>query len=688
LRKLTNHICLIIFLTGISDTVLAQTDSIDYIVERIVEQFIESNEISDFDNNTAFEKLYDYNRRKLNINKATYNDLSDLFFLNPIEINAIINHRNDLGDFLSLEELQSIPELSLETIRKLILFVNTSEVTYFDFDDLITKGRHQIFLKSRRTLQSKAGYSPNSNGTTNYLGDPNYLYIRYRYDAGRNLKYGFTAEKDAGEQIFKGVNKNGFDFYSGYIYFEKIHPKIKTLALGDYNLSFGQGLIINNGFGYGKSAFVTGIKRMIRPVRQYSSVNEALFYRGAAATFQLNKNFEATLALSMKKISGSVVTDTFIDTGFERFTSLQISGLHRTESEISRKNQVIQQNVGGRLSYQSTIGSISANALMYRFDRPFIRDERIYRINQFTGRQLVLGSLDYDFFIKNINVFGEVAMSDNGGKAMMTSALLGLDKRLDLALLYRNYDENYQSLESSAFGETTLNNDEKGLYLGTEMRFTDQLKFSAYYDIFKHDWLKFRVDAPSEGFETFARLEYTIKRKFNSYVQYRYVNKQRNLSGDNNTIRTPQNYHLHRVRWHMSQKVDKSTELRARSELSFFNQGGVTSRGSMIFADIIYKPLMKPYSFAARYGIFDVDNFDTRIYTYESDLLYEYSIPFFQDRGSRYYIMTKWRLNRNMVFEARYSNTGYLNIDEIGSGNERINGNNRSDVKVQLRITF
>jgi hypothetical protein len=99
LRKLTNHICLIIFLTGISDTVLAQTDSIDYIVERIVEQFIESNEVSDFDNNTAFEKLYDYNRRKLNINKATYNDLSDLFFLNPIEINAIINHRNDLETF-------------------------------------------------------------------------------------------------------------------------------------------------------------------------------------------------------------------------------------------------------------------------------------------------------------------------------------------------------------------------------------------------------------------------------------------------------------------------------------------------------------------------------------------------------------------------------------------------------------
>ena len=447
-------------------------------------------------------------------------------------------------------------------------------------------------------------------------------------------------------------------------------------------------MIINNGFGYGKSAFVTGIKRSAKPLRQFSSVNEALFYRGIASTLNVAKNIELTLAYSYKKIGGNVEGDTLGDTGFERFTSLQISGLHRTESEISKKFRVVQQNIGGRLSWQSRVGQVSANMLAYNFDRPYIRDERLYRKNQFTGTQLILGSLDYDLFIKNVNVFGEVAVSDNGGMAMLTSALLGLDKRFDLALLYRNYSENYYTLESSAFGETTVNNDEKGLYLGAEMRFTDQFKLSLYYDLWKHDWMKYRVDAPSDGFETFARIDYTIKRKFNTYFQYRYVSKQRNLSGDENTVRTPLPYHLHRLRWHISQKVDKSTEIRARSELSFFNQQGITSKGSMVFADIIYKPMMKPYSFAARYGIFDVDNFDTRIYTFESDLLYEYSIPFFQNRGSRYYLMTKYRLGRNMVIEARYSNTGYSNIETIGSGNELINGANKSDFKLQFRLTF
>lgn len=672
----------------ITGSIFGQSDSIDIIVERIVEQYIENNEVNDFDFNTAFEKLYEFNRKKLNINTASYAELAELLILTPLEIRAILSHREVLGDFIMLEELQSIPELSTENIKKLILFISVGDVSDFDLNDLLSKGKHQSFIKFRRTIQDKAGYLPDSKGNIDYLGDPNYFYIRHRYDAGRRLKYGFTAEKDPGEPFFKGNNKSGFDFYSGYLYFEKIHPKVKTLVIGDYNLSFGQGLIINNGFGYGKSAFVTGIKRSAKPLRQFSSVNEALFYRGIASTLNVVKNIELTLAFSYKKIGGNVEGDTLGDTGFERFTSLQISGLHRTESEISKKFRVVQQNIGGRLSWQSRVGQVSANMLAYNFDRPYIRDERLYRKNQFTGTQLILGSLDYDLFIKNVNVFGEVAVSDNGGMAMLTSALLGLDKRFDIALLYRNYSENYYTLESSAFGETTVNNDEKGLYLGAEMRFTDQFKLSLYYDLWKHDWMKYRVDAPSDGFETFARIDYTIKRKFNTYFQYRYVSKQRNLSGDENTVRTPLPYHLHRLRWHISQKVDKSTEIRARSELSFFNQQGITSKGSMVFADIIFKPMMKPYSFAARYGIFDVDNFDTRIYTFESDLLYEYSIPFFQNRGSRYYLMTKYRLAKNMVIEARYSNTGYTNTETIGSGNELINGANKSDFKLQFRLTF
>jgi hypothetical protein len=689
--KLLKHIIIIVVFilksTGYS-SLFGQSDSVEFIVEGIVEQYIETNELNDFDFNTAFEKLYEYNRRKLNVNTATYSDLSELMILSPLEIGAIIRHREELGEFIMLEELQSIQELSAENIKKLILFVTVGEISDFNISDLLSKGKHQTFLKFRKTLQDKAGYLPDASGKTEYQGSPEYLYIRHRYDAGKKLKYGFTAEKDQGEQFFRGSNKNGFDFYSGYLYFEKLHPKVKSLVIGDYNLSFGQGLIINNGFGYGKSTFVTGIKRSVKPLRQFSSVNEALFYRGVAATLNVSKNIDLTLAYSYKKIGGNIEGDTIGDLGFERVTSLQISGLHRTKSEIEKKYRVVQQNFGGRLTWQSRLGQISANTLFYNFDRPYIRDERLYRKNQFAGYQLISGSLDYDFFVRNINIFGEAAVSDNGGMAMMTSALLGLDRKFDLALLYRNYSENYHTLESGAFGETSVNNDEKGLYIGTEMRLNNQFKLSFYYDLWKHDWLKYRVDAPSDGFETFARIDYTIKRKFNTYFQYRYLTKQRNISGDENTVRSPLPYHLHRLRWHLSQKVDKSIEIRARSELSYFNQQGITSKGSMMFADLIYKPLMKPYSIAARYGIFDVDNFDTRIYTFESDLLYEYSIPFFQNRGSRYYVMTKYRLGRNMVIEARYSNTGYLNTDSIGSGNELIRARNKSDLKLQFRLTF
>ena len=39
--------------------------------------------------------------------------------------------------------------------------------------------------------------------------------LRYKYQFKNLLQYGLLAEKDAGEQFFKGPQKRGFDF-SGY----------------------------------------------------------------------------------------------------------------------------------------------------------------------------------------------------------------------------------------------------------------------------------------------------------------------------------------------------------------------------------------------------------------------------------------------------------------------------------------
>lgn len=666
----------------------AQTDTLNSLIERIVEFYIESNDLTEFDNNTAFEQLYDLAQNKININTADANKLDELFFLNPLARQEIIRHRNEFGDFVMLEELQIVPSLTLEDIRSMSPFISIGNVNTYNTRDVLEAGKNQMFIKTRRTLQDKAGYLPNRDSVIRYAGDPNYAYIRYRFDSGRKMKLGFTAEKDAGETFFRGNNKNGFDFYSAYAYFENIHPKIKQLALGDYTVNFGQGLIINNGFGYGKSAFVTGIKRGGNPIRQYSSVNEFMYFRGAAATIAASKNLNLTLVFSRKRIDGLTAVDTIEEDEVRTFTSLISTGLHRTESEIAKENSIVQTNIATKLSYTLPMGTINLNGIQYRFDKLLEIDDAPYRKYRFNGNQLQNASLDFDFYHRNFNIFGESAISDNGGRATLVSMLVSLDRRLDLAISYRDYGKTYQAIEPNAFGETSQINDEQGIYFGLEARLTDRLKFVAYADMWKHEWYKFRINGPSNGFDFFSRVEYNIKRKFNTYVQYRTETKQRNITFPNEKSPSLSNITLHRLRWNISHKADKSLEVRGRLEYSFFNQINNDQSGILAFTDVIYKPIAKPYSFSVRYALFDVSGFDARIYTFENDLQYEFSIPFFQNRGNRFYAMSKWRLRRGLAFEVRYSTTKYLDVNEIGSGTEAISGNRRSDIKAQLRISF
>ena len=134
--------------------------------------------------------------------------------------------------------------------------------------------------------------------------------------------------------------------------------------------------------------------------------------------------------------------------------------------------------------------------------------------------------------------------------------------------------------------------------------------------------------------------------------------------------------------------LNKVLTLRTRSEWSVIKSYSGVDNGNMIYQDIIYKPMMKKYSFSFRYVLFSTDSYDSRIYAYENDVLYSYSIPAYYNTAYRYYILIRYKFNKTFDLWVRYSMTSYSDIDTIGSGNEKINGHNKSDVKVQIRLKF
>src|SRR5690606_6770562 len=128
--------------------------------------------------------------------------------------------------------------------------------------------------------------------------------------------------KDPGETFFRADNKAGFDFYSGFIHMQDLSPLIKKIEIGDYAVSLGQGLILHNGFGSGKSALVMNIKKDGQSLRPYSSVNETNFFRGGGITLTPSRNTSITAFYSRKSIDGTISIDTLEDSGFESFSSI------------------------------------------------------------------------------------------------------------------------------------------------------------------------------------------------------------------------------------------------------------------------------------------------------------------------------------------------------------------------------
>jgi len=700
----------------VSGTVYGQRDSsltnesLPDGTEDLIEDFIQNGEAEDdFEFNDLFKALEYRRKSPLNLNKATREELEELTLLSDIQINDFLSYRATYGDLIATEELQAIPSFDLNTIHQIRPFIGVKggvDDYQVSILDMIAGGRNEILTRWRRRIEKAKGYKsftgfviPPDGGDPQvvidepiYKGDQNAFYFRYKHSYENRLSYGVTMEKDAGEDFFRGSNPQGFDFYSAHFHLKNYNNVIKDLTLGDFNVSFGQGLILYNGFGRGKGTEVMAIKRGRRTLKGYSSVNEVNFYRGAGVTLNLHKNLEATVFGSIRNRDGNLsALDTLENEGqIADFTSLQITGLHRAQLEIDDENAVRQSVVGGNLKYHRDRFHVGVNVLYNKLDKPLTRTVRPYSLFYFSGDRLFNASVDYSYVFQNINFFGETAISDNGAIATTNGILLGLDRKIDLSLLYRNFPRNYQALDANVFGESRTGRNERGLYIGAEIRPANRWKLTTYFDLYRHPWLQFDADAPSMGYDTQSRLTYYVKRKITAYLQVKYEVEEENLRGNDTPTDILQPYGTFRIRFQFENKLNKSIELRTRLAWGFAkNQVNIDESGMMLYQDLIFKPKLSPFSFTTRFAYFDTPGFNVRFYAYENDILNSFSVPPYYNRGSRFYFNVRFKGIRNLTLEARYAQTFWRGEEGFSlSTSEEVLGPTRSEVKAQIKWVF
>ena len=304
--------------------------------EQQLENLTDADQTETEDDSYIIQLQY-FKKHPLNLNEADANELKELFFLTDLQIENLLSYRHLLGKFISIYELQAIPAWDVGTIKKILQFVtiDNSLSTVEDLKKRFAGGDHGLLFRFSEVLERSKGFDDTTPGTK-YLGSRQRLFFRYRYQYKNLLQFGIIGEKDAGEQFFSGKQKYGFDFYSLHLFATKL-GRVQALALGDFTVNMGQGLIQWQSIAFSKSADVLAIKRQLSILRPYNSSGEFYFNRGAGITVQLGK-IEATGFVSLRKLSANFVADTLNNEDF--ISSFLNSGYHRTESEADDKNNM------------------------------------------------------------------------------------------------------------------------------------------------------------------------------------------------------------------------------------------------------------------------------------------------------------------------------------------------------------
>lgn len=652
---------LIVALFFVPFQLLAQIESASS--SELLENFFRDNEAaSESDAQQFLENLDMLRERKLDLNRASREDLQAMQLLNAVQIENLLAYRTRFGPFLNEYELQAIPSMEVSDIRRILPF--TKIHTGLDTRNVnILKG----FYKGQDEVLMRFGYPdpPNysSFGQNSAVeGTPYAMAIRYRHTFDSRLRFGFTAESDPGEAIFHKSNPHGFDFYSAHLFIKNLNSTVKAVALGDYSARFGQGLMLQTGFSPGKSAETVSVARGGRKINGYGAFGETFFFRGAAATVSLGKHLELTTLYSSRQRDGNVQQPDTTDQEAADiiFTSLQTSGYHRTANEIADEKALKEQVAGLSTTMQWPNGQVSANGLYIAYDKAWNPTAAAYRQFAFRGKSIGSASIDYNWRWRNFFIFGESARSDNGGLAILNGLLLSAHRNVTLSAVQRSLSKDYQSIYAAPFAETSGANNEKGLYLGADIRWERRWQFNFYADAWRHPWLRFGVSAPSRGREFLTRLQWQKSKTFSAYVLWQSETKERD-SGLEAAPGLVEN-RRDRLRFHAISKVSRAIELRSRVEWTRYQvANSKASRGYMAYEEAVVKVMGSSFSGSLRFTIFDTQDYDTRVYTYENDLFAAVSIPAFAGRGTRYYFNLKWKASRWLQLEARMEQTNTLN---------------------------
>ncbi len=651
-------------------------------MEEVLEDLSVNNDINNSVNSlnweNELEELSNRLQEPVNLNSATREQLEQFPFLSDIQIEHLLAYIYIHGQMETIYELQLVEELDRQTIQYLLPFVCIKAINNepaFRWKTMLKDagryGKNEVLTRLDIPFYKRKGYEHT------YLGPSVYNSVKYTFRYRDQLYAGGVAEKDAGEPFAALHNRYGYDYYSFYLLLQNC-GRLKSLAVGNYRLSFGQGLVMSTDYLMGKTIYASSFNNRSAGIKRHSSTDEYNYFRGVATTVALTKRLSVSAFYSHRNMDG-VVTDGEI-------TSVYKTGLHRSRKEADKKNLLTSQLTGGNVSYQQNHIRLGITGVYYVFNRPYEPELTGYSKYNIHGNHFYNLGIDYAYRWRRFSFQGETAIGKQGW-ASLNRLQYSPVQDIQFMLIHRFYSYDYWAMYAHSFGEGSTVQNEQGYYVGLETTPFSHWRFFVSFDLFSFPWKKYRINKPSRGTDGLIQATFTPRTNLSMYLKYRYKQKERDLTGSKGTLTLPI-FH-HQLRYRLNYSLNDVFSSRTTLDYNHFHsQDRAATKGYQV-TQMISSQLPWTRLFADVQGsYFCTDDYDSRVYVSEKGLLYTFYTPSFQGRGFRCAVRLRYELNKHWLFITKFGETIYLNRNEIGSGNDLIYGNKKADIQMQLRIKF
>ena len=595
-----------------------QSVAIEDVLEDIYNQLSEDDEILQED---VQEQLMNIAANPINLNHTNADELAELMFLSDEQIDAILMYQYEHG-FKEIYELQLIDCLKDYDIRNLLPFVRVDSLGVQEVRS--SGGEKMYFREVFHYAKHEMTLRMDARNIEDFEGDPMYGKLRYRFNYQNRVQVGVTAMMAAGDgRLAMGDRWD----YGGYIQLKDIGP-MKTVVAGNYQASFGYGLVVGSPFKRGKSAYIQSTATTDEGLKKYSSVGDSYnYFHGVGATARVSSRTDVSAFYSLRK------------------------------GKEEAWNHVVGVNATGRWN-RLKVGITAVETIEATNSSQFReRSQASYSLE--VKRRDVSGVMGVNarWNMGKVDIWGEVATSH--GNTWGVSVITGVRYRpisdLNLLAIYRYYSPEFDNVYANSLCSWSRMKDEHGGYLGLEYNRLRNWQLSAFGDVWK------------TGFETMAQADFIPQKNYRMYTRFRVKRKDEKDT--------------YSLRWNMVYEFGQ-WKMKTQADGNMVQAKGAWTYGWSVLQDVEYRFSEVPIVLQFRAQAFDAREWNNRVYIYENDVLYAYAIPFVYGLGGRFWLNARYKINDMFSVYLRVSETIYQDAWAV----EHDKKSTRTDVHALLRV--